>query len=269
MTFREFVKALCDVTGEKVGVPAAKTLLIEAIGKAPFEQWFELQGNSNLKSFLRTERNISAAAAFELYSIYQNEANVKENKRRLKAYFEDCCLESPERIQRTIGAFRGDCSEIRKQNIGECLVQLFEKMLQQAIQGKQKQSSPKQEYQISKVDGRKIKDLAVRILRSMDMINEAAIRLLQHQDKNDADCDKYQAAFEAEVETFRLLVIELDLFADKYPKLEVIPELCKMADAIDFRVHYRVGDDGLSIVAAPSIESFRKSLKLLISLMQT
>lgn len=126
MTFRDFIQALCNATGEEFGPATAQTFLL-TVTQDRFEATIDSIKPSTFNSYLREGRNLSKRFACEIEADYM--------PAELKDYLNGISKGRGGK-QRLCDAFREYCRDIEPKNAIKQIVELFEQMLREAKQGR-------------------------------------------------------------------------------------------------------------------------------------
>ena len=126
MTFRNFIEAMCNVTGEELGPAAAQSFLL-AVTQDGFEVTINSLKSSTFNSYLREGRNLSKSFACEIEADYM--------PTELKEYLNEISKGRGGK-QRLCDAFREYCRDIEPKNAIKQIVKLFEQMLREAKQSR-------------------------------------------------------------------------------------------------------------------------------------
>ena len=126
MTFRDFIQAICNVTGEEFRPATAQTFLL-AVTKDRLKATINSIKPSTFNSYLREGRNLSRSFACEIEADYI--------PTELKEYLNDMSKGRGGK-QRLCDAFREYCPTIEPKNAIKQIVKLFEQMLLEAKQSR-------------------------------------------------------------------------------------------------------------------------------------
>ena len=261
MTFREFLDALCYVSGEQISVFVARTFLSE-VTQDNFKSILNNISDDVIKSYLRPERNISKNFADEIKTYYQRE--------NLEEYLDDMCY-GDEKLPELYEAFKQYCPDINQDNAFELVAEQFEKMLNSAGKRKQGKESSEKECCISKEDVCSMQAIIVILQYTVERLQECSIGLLvtrkeSHLTNVEKSHDEWQSKFNQNYETFQEKNTELYCYAAIYPEIEVIDTIFSLSDLIDFTARYINKDSGIYIDFDSQIDEYRAYLKQLIKI---
>jgi hypothetical protein len=151
MKFREFSMAICDACGEKYSHKKGREILQETTDDIGFHDDLNDIPDGTFNGMLRKDRNLTADMASDVKSYYQRDL--------LKEYLSDIC--ETKGVDQLCQAFQQYCPDITKDNAIECVADLFEKMVDDASQGKR--SATEETVSLSPEDRRKL----LRILKGL------------------------------------------------------------------------------------------------------
>ncbi|MBR7085797.1 MAG: hypothetical protein IKI37_11610 [Oscillospiraceae bacterium] len=264
MTFREFLDALCYVSGEQISVFVARTFLSE-VTQDNFKSILNNISDDVIKSYLRPERNISKKFADEIESCYQREY--------LEEHLDDICCED-EKLPQLCDAFRRYCPDINEDNAIELVVKQFEKILKSAGKRKPSKKSSKKKCHISKEDVCSIQAVIVDLQYTVEKLQECSTGLLitskeSHLTNMEKSHDEWQSKFNQNYETFQKKNIELHYYAIIYPEIEVIDTIFNLSNFIDFASKYINKDNCIYIDFDSRIDEYKAYLKQLTKIIHT